>query len=169
VLFPGPAREFAAAREQYGDVSLIPTPEFFRGLREEEELAIELRPGVTLLYELEAIGEADARGMRTVLVRVNGQMRPVEIRDRSIEAAGEQIERADPTVPGQVPAPVTGIVTLLVEPGQQVAEGDPVATLEAMKMESTITAPLSGTVERLAAVSGRRLEQGDLLLVLAPA
>ncbi len=169
VLFPGPAREFAAAREQYGDVSLIPTPEFFRGLREDEELAIELRPGVTLLYELEAIGEADARGMRTVLVRVNGQMRPVEVRDRSIEAAGEQIERADPTQPGQVPAPVTGIVTLLVEPGQAVAEGDPVATLEAMKMESTITAPLSGTVERLAATSGRRLEQGDLLLVLAPA
>ncbi|MBB4661358.1 pyruvate carboxylase [Conexibacter arvalis] len=169
VLFPGPAREFAAAQAEWGDVSLIPTPEFFRGLREDEELAIELGPGVTLLYELEAIGEADARGMRTVLVRVNGQMRPVEVRDRSVDAAGEQIERADPTQPGQVPAPVTGIVTVLVEPGQQVAEGDPVATLEAMKMESTITAPLSGTVERLAAASGRRLEQGDLLLVLAPA
>lgn len=106
--------------------------------------------------------------MRTVLVRVNGQMRPVEIRDRSVEAAGAQIERADLSQPGQVPAPVTGIVTVLVQAGQQVAEGDPVATLEAMKMESTITAPLAGTVERLAAGSGRRLEQGDLLLVIAP-
>jgi pyruvate carboxylase len=166
ILFPGPAREFAVAREQFGDVSLIPTPEFFRGLREEEELAIELAPGVTLLFELEAIGEADGRGMRTVLVRVNGQMRPVEVRDRSVEAAGEQIERADPAVPGQVPAPVTGIVTLLVGVGDAVAEGDPIATLEAMKMESTITAPQAGTIERLAASSGSRLEQGDLLLVI---
>ncbi|HEY4278432.1 MAG TPA: pyruvate carboxylase [Conexibacter sp.] len=168
VLFPGPAREFAQAQEHWAEVALIPTPAFFRGLREEEELAIELGPGVTVLYELEAIGEADHRGMRTVLVRVNGQMRPVEVRDRSIEAAGGQIERADPTDPGHVPAPVTGIVTLLVSAGETVAEGDPVATLEAMKMESTITAPISGTIARVAAGSGRRLEQGDLLLVLAP-
>ncbi len=122
---------------------------------------------MTLLFELEAIGEADHRGMRTVLVRVNGQLRPIEVRDRSVEAAGAQIERADASDPGQVPAPVTGIVTLLVRAGDVVSEGDPIATLEAMKMESTITAPLSGTVERLAAASGRRLEQGDLLLVLS--
>lgn len=166
ILFPGPAKDHAEARERYGDVSLIPTPAFFRGLREDEELAIELGPGVTLLYELEAIGEADARGMRTVLVRVNGQLRPVEVRDRSVDAAGEQIERADPSQPGHVPAPVTGIVSLLVAAGDAVAEGDPVATLEAMKMESTITAPRSGTVARVAAAGGTRLEQGDLLLVI---
>lgn len=166
ILFPGPASDHAAARERFGDVSLIPTPAFFRGLREDEEVAIELAPGVTILYELEAIGEADARGMRTVLVRVNGQLRPVEVRDRAVEAAGAQIARADPSQPGQLPAPVTGIVSLLVAAGDVVAEGDPVATLEAMKMESTITAPVAGTVRRLAATSGMRLEQGDLLLVI---
>jgi pyruvate carboxylase len=166
ILFPGPAADFATARAQFGDVSLIPTPAFFRGLREDEELAIDLAPGVRLLFELEAIGEPDKRGMRTVLVRVNGQLRPVEVRDHSVKAAGAQIERADPKRPGHVPAPVTGIVSLLVAAGDAVAEGDPIATLEAMKMESTITAPLAGTVQRVAVATGARLEQGDLLLVI---
>ena len=106
-------------------MSLIPTPAFFRGLREDEELAIDLAPGVRLLFELEAIGEPDKRGMRTVLVRVNGQLRPVEVRDHSVKAAGAQIERADPKRRGHVPAPVTGIVSLLVAAGDAVAEGDP--------------------------------------------
>ena len=166
ILFPGPAGDFAAAREQFGDVSLIPTPAFFRGLHEQEELAIDLAPGVRLHFELEAIGEPDKRGMRTVLVRVNGQLRPVEVRDRAVEASGVQIERADPRDAGHVPAPVTGIVSLLVAAGDTVAKGDPIATLEAMKMESTITAPREGTVQRVAATSGTRLEQGDLLLVI---
>ena len=166
ILFPGPAQDFATAREQFGDVSLIPTPAFFRGLHEREELAIDLAPGVRLHFELEAIGEPDKRGMRTVLVRVNGQLRPIEIRDRSVEAAGAQIERADPREPGHVPAPVTGIVSLLVAAGDSVAKGDPIATLEAMKMESTITAPCAGSIQRVAAKTGTRLEQGDLLLVI---
>ena len=129
-------------------------------------MAIDLAPGVRLLYELEAIGEPDKRGMRTVLVRVNGQLRPVEVRDRSVKAAGVQIERADPKRPGHVPAPVTGIVSLLVAAGDPVSEGDPIATLEAMKMESTISAPLAGRVQRVAVATGARLEQGDLLLVI---
>ena len=166
ILFPGPAADFATARSQFGDVSLIPTPAFFRGLHEDEELAIDLAPGVRLLYELEAIGEPDKRGMRTVLVRVNGQLRPVEVRDHAVKAAGAPIERADPSRAGHVPAPVTGIVSLLVAAGDTVAQGDPLATLEAMKMESTISAPLAGRVQRVAVAAGARVEQGDLLLVI---
>ncbi len=104
--------------------------------------------------------------MRTVLVRVNGQLRPVEVRDHAVKTTGAQIERADPSQPGHVPAPVTGIVSLLVTAGDTVAVGDPIATLEAMKMESTITAPRDGTIQRIAATTGTRLEQGDLLLVI---
>ena len=104
--------------------------------------------------------------MRTVLVRVNGQLRPVEVRDRSVKTDRRADRRADPNQPGHVPAPVTGIVSLLVSAGDTVTVGDPIATLEAMKMESTITAPRAGTVQRVAATSGTRLEQGDLLLVI---
>ena len=58
------------------------------------------------------------------------------------------------------------MVTVLVEAGDEIEEGKPVAVLEAMKMESTITAPAAGKVKRVAAKSGTRLDQGDLVLVI---
>jgi pyruvate carboxylase len=166
LIFPGPASDCADAMHRYGDVSVIPTPAFFYGLRDGEELSIELEPGVKLILELEAVSEPDERGMRTVLTRLNGQMRPIDVRDESIEAAAPDVERADPSDPGHVAAPLSGVVTLTVEEGEEVEEGQPVAVLEAMKMESTITAPAAGKVKRVAAKSGGRLDQGDLVLVI---
>jgi pyruvate carboxylase len=168
LMFPGPLRDFQAASERYGDISLLPTSAFFYGLDESEVLEVDLAPGVRVIFELEAIGEADESGMRTVMARVNGQLRPVDVRDRSIERAGGEIERADPSNPGHVAAPVIGAVIVQIAAGDQVAAGDPVAVIEAMKMESTITAPISGSVERVAIANGTRVERGDLLLVLRP-
>ncbi|HEY2159885.1 MAG TPA: pyruvate carboxylase, partial [Solirubrobacteraceae bacterium] len=169
LMFPGPLRDQQEAREQYGDVSVIPTLPFLYGLKEDDEHAIDLEPGVRLVVGLEAIGEPDARGMRTVLTRLNGQLRPIDVRDESIQVTSAAVERADPKDPGHVAAPLAGIVTVQVKAEAEVAEGDPVAVLEAMKMESTISAPHAGRVTRIAAATGSRLEQGDLILVLEPA
>ena len=169
LMFPGPWRDQQEAREQYGDVSVIPTLPFFYGLKEEDEHAIDLEPGVRLVFELEAIGEPDDHGMRTVMTRLNGQLRPIDVRDGSIQVTSAAVERADPKDPGHVAAPLAGIVTVQVKAEAEVAEGDPVAVIEAMKMESTISAPLAGRVTRIAAATGSRLEQGDLILVLEPA
>jgi pyruvate carboxylase len=168
LMFPGPLRDYLTARERHGDVSLLPTGSFFFGLRESEALTVDLAPGVRVIFELEAIGEADEYGVRTVMARVNGQLRPIDVRDRSIESAIAEIERADPSNPGHVAAPVIGAVIIQVSAGEEVRAGEPVAVIEAMKMESTITAPISGRVERVAIASGTRVERGDLLLVLAP-
>jgi pyruvate carboxylase len=168
VLFPGPYKDYQAARQRYGDVSLLPTPAFFYGLREDRALPVDLGPGVRVIFELEAIGEPDENGVRTVMTRVNGQLRPLDVRDRTIKPTVEPIERADPAQPGHIPAPVIGAVIIHVAPGDQVDAGDPVAVIEAMKMESTISAPISGHVERVAVADGTRVERGDLLLVLAP-
>jgi pyruvate carboxylase len=168
LMFPAPLLDYVAARERYGDVSLLPTSAFFYGLRENEALPVDLAPGVRVIFELDAIGEADESGMRTVMARVNGQLRPIDVRDRSIERVVAEIERADPSQPGHVAAPVIGAVIIQVSAGDEVRAGEPVAVIEAMKMESTITAPISGRVERVAIASGTRVERGDLLLVLAP-
>jgi pyruvate carboxylase len=168
LMFPGPLRDYLDASERHGDVSLLPTSAFFYGLRENEALPVDLAPGVRVIFELEAIGEADESGMRNVMARVNGQLRPIDVRDRSIERAAAEIERADPSNPGHVAAPVIGAVIIQVSAGGEVKAGEPVAVIEAMKMESTITAPISGRVERVAIESGTRVERGDLLLVLAP-
>jgi pyruvate carboxylase len=99
-------------------------------------------------------------------VRVNGQLRPIDIRDESVEAPTAKVERADPKDPSHVAAPLTGVVTLRVEEGDEVAAGDPLAVLEAMKMESTVTAPSGGKVQRIPVPTGTRLEQGDLIAVI---
>ena len=79
-----------------------------------------------------------------------------------------EAERVDPARPGQVGAPFRGVVNVSVAVGDEVAAGDTVAIIEAMKMESSISATVDGTVERIAAQSGASLEGGDLILEIRP-
>jgi pyruvate carboxylase len=97
---------------------------------------------------------------------VNGQLRPVRVRDESVRVDVRQAERADPAVAGQVAAPFAGVISLSVAEGDTVEVGTPVATIEAMKMEAAITSPVAGTVRRLAIGSQQQVEGGDLLLVV---
>jgi pyruvate carboxylase len=167
LLFPGPAKEFESHREQYGDTSVLGSKGFFYGLRAGEEYTVDLEPGVRLLFELEAVGEPDERGMRTVVATLNGQLRPMQVRDRSVASDLPAAEKADRRDPNQVAAPFAGVVTLAVAEGDTVEAGATIATIEAMKMEAAITAPKSGTVHRLAIGSVQQVEGGDLLLVLS--
>ncbi len=166
LLFPGPAKEFRAHRDAYGDTSVLRSQEFFYGLSPETEYAVDLEPGVQLLIALEAISEPDARGLRTVLMSLNGQLRPLQVRDRAVDTAVKVAEKADRSDPGHVAAPFAGVVTLQVAEGDAVRAGDTVGTIEAMKMEAAITAPTGGTVERLAIGNVQQVEGGDLVVVL---
>ncbi|MFJ6632081.1 pyruvate carboxylase [Streptomyces sp. NPDC091376] len=164
LLFPGPAKEFDAHREAYGDTSVLPTQDFFYGLEPDTEHTVTLEAGVTLLIELEAISEADERGFRTVLATLNGQLRPVAVRDKSVATEVKAAEKAERGNDRHVPAPFAGVVTLQVEEGTSVSAGQTVATIEAMKMEASITAQSAGTVARLAIGKIQQVEAGDLLI-----
>jgi pyruvate carboxylase len=166
LLFPGPSREYAESQSQWGDVSVLETSEFLYGLRPGEEHHIDLSPGVQLIATLNSISEPDERGYRTAITTLNGQLRPVSVRDRLIAAEVGTAEKADPTVPGHVGAPFQGVVTVSVAVGDQVQAGETVATIEAMKMEAAITAPVAGVVRRLAVRGTGPVEGGDLLLVV---
>ena len=166
LLFAGPTAEFEDHREAYGDTSVLSSKEFFYGLRPGEEHAVDLDPGVQLLIQLQAIGDVDECGMRTVMCTLNGQLRPLQVRDRSVDSKVPAAEKADRSNGKQVAAPFAGVVTLQVSEGDAVVAGEPVATIEAMKMEAGITAPLSGTVVRLAIKSVQQVEGGDLILEL---
>lgn len=167
LLFPGPAREFDTHRASYGDTSILDSKDFFYGLRPGKEYTVDLDPGVRLLIELQAVGDADERGMRTVMSSLNGQLRPIQVRDRSAATDVPVTEKADRANPGHVAAPFAGVVTLAVAEGDEVEAGATVATIEAMKMEASITAPKSGTVTRLAINRIQQVEGGDLLVQLA--
>jgi pyruvate carboxylase len=166
LLFPGPAKEFAAHREAYGDTSTLSSKDFLYGLRPGEEHSVDLEPGVRLLIGLEAIGEADERGLRTVMTTLNGQLRPIQVRDKAVAAQVPAAERADRANPDHVAAPFAGVVTLAVAEGDKVEVGQTVATIEAMKMEAAITAPRGGQVKRLAIGRVQQVEGGDLLIEL---
>ena len=168
LLFPGPAKEFATVRETYGDVSVLDTRDYLYGLQRGTEHVVELEKGVRLIATLEAVGEPDEKGMRSVMTTLNGQMRPVLVRDRSVQSQVKVAEQADPGNPGHVAAPFAGAVTITVQEGDEVAAGETVATIEAMKMEASITAPVAGTVARVAISAVEQVQGGDLLVAIDP-
>ncbi|BBY79247.1 pyruvate carboxylase [Mycolicibacterium pulveris] len=167
LLFPGPTEEFEAHRELYGDTSSLSANQFFYGLRSGEEHRVKLERGVELLIGLEAVSDPDERGMRTVMCIINGQLRPVVVRDRSIASDVPAAEKADRDNPDHVAAPFAGVVTVNVAADDQVKAGQTIATIEAMKMEAAITAPKTGKVSRVAVSATAQVEGGDLLVVVS--
>lgn len=166
LLFPGPTKELEEHREQYGDTSGLSANQFFYGLRQGDEHRVELERGVELLIGLEAISDPDERGMRTVMCILNGQLRPVVVRDRSIAIDVPAAEKADRANPDHIAAPFAGVVTVATEVGRQVEAGQTIATIEAMKMEAAVTSPKSGKIARIAVSRTAQVEGGDLLMVI---
>ncbi|MBE1546900.1 pyruvate carboxylase [Mycobacterium sp. OAS707] len=167
LLFPAPTKEFEAHREAFGDTSSLSANQFFYGLRSGEEHRVRLERGVELLIGLEAVSEPDERGMRTVMCILNGQLRPVVVRDRSVASEIPTAEKAERSNPDHVAAPFAGVVTVNVVADDEVEAGQTIATIEAMKMEAAITAPKAGKVSRVAVSATAQVEGGDLLVVVS--
>jgi pyruvate carboxylase len=167
LLFPGPTKEFETHREIYGDTSRLSANQFWYGLRHGDEHRIQIDKGVDLIIGLEAISDADERGMRTVMCIINGQLRPVVVRDQSVAVDIPAAEKADRANPDHVAAPFAGVVTVNVSTDDVVEAGATIATIEAMKMEAAITAPKAGKVARVAVQATAQVEGGDLLVVIA--
>ncbi|MGI8537344.1 MAG: pyruvate carboxylase [Mycobacteriales bacterium] len=166
LLFPGPWKDYEQAVVEHGDVSVIPTEAFFYGLQPGRTVSVCLEPGVEVLVELETVGEVSDGALRTLHLKVDGQPRPVQVRDRSVQVQKTAARRADPADPAQVGAPLPGIVLPKVAVGDQVGPGQALAIVEAMKMESTVSSPSAGTVAEVAVAAGASVEVGDLLVVL---
>ena len=166
LLFPAPQKEFEKVRANYGNLDSVDTVDYLYGLDFENEHVVELRKGLQLLVGLEAISEPDSKGFRTVMTKLNGQLRPVTVRDRKITVVEASAEKADPGKPGHAAAPFTGVVTPKVAVGDQVEIGQPIASIEAMKMEATIAAPIGGKIVRLGIAGPTPVEGGDLIAVI---
>jgi pyruvate carboxylase len=166
LLFAAPTAEFTKFRETYGRLDQVDTVDYLYGLQQGAEHVVEISKGVQLYVGLEAIGSPDAKGYRTVMTTLNGQLRPINIRDRKIAVDIIQAEKADSANLGHVAAPFAGVVTLQTVEGTRVEIGQPVATIEAMKMEASITASVAGVVRRLAPARTQAVEAGDLILVI---
>ena len=167
LMYPDVFAKYAAARTQYGDLDVLPTPVFFYGLEMGNEVTIELEPGKTLIVRLLTVSDPRPDGMRTAFFELNGQPREVEIRDKSLKEVTAARAKADGSKPGEVGAPIPGAITMIhVKEGQSVAKGDRLLIMEAMKMQTTVYAPIAGTVKKLVANARDNVEARDLLIVI---
>ena len=136
-------------------------------MKPDDEIAVDIDPGKTLIVRLMAVGEPDELGQREVFFELNGQPRIIRTDDRSLVSTVQASEKANPDVPGQIPAPMPGMVsTIAVNVGQSVDAGDVLMTLEAMKMETSITSSVAGTVGRIAVAVGQQVDAKDLVVVV---
>jgi acetyl-CoA carboxylase biotin carboxylase subunit len=168
LMYPKVFTDFAGHRQAYCDVGVLPTPVFFHGLSQGEEVSLRLEPGKVLIVRYLATGEPDESGQRAVFFELNGQPRTIKVTDRTVAPRRAASPKAEAGNAAHVGAPMPGLVTaLLVRPGQAVEVGDALVSLEAMKMETTVRAERTGTVERIVAEQGRNVETKDLLVVFA--
>ncbi len=165
VLYPRVFLDFAQARARYSDLSVLPTPVFFYGMQTGEEVSIEIEPGKTLIVKFLTIGEPQEDGKRVVFFELNGQPREIVVLDHSLGADAKVHPKAEPGNPKHVAAPMPGaVVGVSVAAGEEVAAGQKLLTLEAMKMETTLYAERSGKVAEVLVRPGYQVEGGDLVI-----
>lgn len=163
LMYPKVFRDFAQHDNRYGDVSLLPTPAFFYGLVEGEEIAVDIARGKTLLIRLLGRSDTDDGNVK-LFFELNGQPRVIKVP----LAGSNNAERplADPANPDHVGAPMPGMIgTVAVKEGQRVAKGDTLLTLEAMKMELAIKAERDAVIKEVLAAPGVAVGAKDLLVV----
>ncbi len=168
LMYPKVFAEFASAAERYGPVSALPTPNYFYGIAQEDEIGIEIERGKTLIVRCLGVSETDEKGMRTVFFELNGQPRRIKVPDRSRSDAAAVRAKAEPGNPAHLGAPMPGVVsTLAVAAGQSVRAGDVLLSIEAMKMETALHAERDGTVSAVNVKAGDQIDAKDLLIVFA--
>ena len=164
-LYPKVYEDWVKFTEDLGDVSVLDTPTFFFGLKPGEETRVMIETGKMLIIKLIHIGEANESGMRTVSFEFNGLPREIDIKDRNVKASNIARKKADKNAPGEIGATLSGsVVKILVNKGQQVTKGEALIVTEAMKMETTISAPIDGIVSAIHVNPTSRIESGDCLL-----
>ncbi len=152
---------------EFGFVSKVPTKNFFYGMELNEETIIDFAPGKSIIVKLLSVGPAKENGMRTVFFKVNGQTRNIEVLDRSLNIKKEENQKVESGNPKQIGAPLQGMLSkIFVKKGQTVKRNEPLFVIEAMKMETTVTAPVEFEIKSITLKEGVRVNADDLVVVV---
>ncbi|HYJ37731.1 MAG TPA: pyruvate carboxylase, partial [Chitinophagaceae bacterium] len=166
LFYPKVFEEYHQHLRQFGDVYYLPTPVFFYGLKINEEALVELAPGKSILVKFMYMSEPDEDGMRHVFFKLNGQTRSIEVKDKQFKVtkkANRKVNNAN-----EIGSPLQGKLSrILVKKNEKVEKNTPLFAIEAMKMESTVVASRSSTIQEILLNEGALVEQDDVVLVLA--
>ncbi len=169
MMYPKVFTDFVAAQDEYGPTSVLPTSVYFYGIEAGQEIFVEIEKGKTLVVRCVAVGEANEKGMIRVFFELNGQPRSIQVPDR-IHGVETNLTRSKAEEGNKlhVGAPMPGVVsTVTVKQGQQVAVGDVLLSIEAMKMETAIYSEADGEVAELLVATGDQIDAKDLLIRLS--
>ena len=167
MLYPKVYEDAWKTHLEYGDVSKIPTKNFFFGMELQEETIVEIAPGKSIIVKLLSIGPPDEKGMRTVFFKINGQTRNIEVVDKSLEVIKVENAKADPDNPKHIGAPLQGLLSkVMVKKDQKIKKNEPLFVIEAMKMETTITAPENVKIKAIGLKEGSMVNADDLVITL---
>jgi pyruvate carboxylase len=169
LLYPKVFKAFSATRDEFGDLSKLPTEQFFYGLKPGREVRIDLQRGKTIIVRCLSVSEPDDEGVVRVFYELNGQPRTIRVVHAKATKKTSSNEKAELGNPLSVGAPMTGMISdIRVNQGDEVQVGDILLTFEAMKMEVQISAEIEGVIKRIVRGPGDLVETKDLLLELSP-
>ncbi|MBQ3184388.1 MAG: pyruvate carboxylase, partial [Firmicutes bacterium] len=165
-LYPKVFEDYLKSLDTEGNFRLMGSDIFFHGLSMGETCEVKIKEGKELVIRLADMSEADEEGFRNVIFEVNGNRTAVKIKDQAANMAGtaSQTVFADPDDPSEVGANIPGtILKVLVAEGDAVEEKQPIAVIEAMKMETNILASVKGTVGKIHVKEGQQVKAGELI------
>ncbi len=164
-IYPKVYKDYLSFYETYNKVQVIDTPTFFYGMELNEQILIEIEKGKTLLIELTSIGPLKEGGNRTVYFDLNGMPYEVEVVDRKVEGTAVVRPKADKMNEKEVGAQMPGtVIKVFVQAGDKVSQNQPLIATEAMKMESTIQAPMDGVIKSIYVREQEQVKGNDLLI-----
>ncbi|SDC33849.1 pyruvate carboxylase [Shouchella lonarensis] len=166
-LYPKVYMAYEQFKAQFGDVSVLDTPTFFYGMREGEQIEVEIEKGKTLIVKLVSISAPQEDGTRIIYFELNGQLREVVIRDADVKTAVTVRPKAEKNNPSHIGASMPGtVIKALVKEGDVVEKGAHLMITEAMKMETTVQAAVNGKIKKVHVADGEAIATGDLLMEL---
>lgn len=170
-LYPDVYEDYLKYLKSKGDFSILGSDIFFHGLAEGETCEVKVREGKVLVITLLSISKLDSEGYRTVKFEFNGNRREIRVEDKTVNLTdgkiSAKVKYADPDNPLEIGSSIPGtIVKILVNEGDKVEENQKIAIIEAMKMETNITAKSAGEISKIYVEEGQMVEAGELLIAL---
>lgn len=164
-MYPKVFEEYKDFNKQFGPVEHLNTRLFLEGPKIAEEFEVELERGKTLHIKALALGDLSKNGQREVFFELNGQLRSVLVKDTQAMKEMHFHPKALKDVKGQIGAPMPGkVIDIKVKEGSKIEKGQSLCVLSAMKMETVVNSPVSGTIKKIYVKPDMNLEGDDLIL-----